>query len=137
MNDTARIENPADALPFLLGGKATFTLRSKPTQTRFTFRIEEKEKGGKFYRVLAHDGTHYGYLGCIVGDRYVRDRELGFRSDAKIRLAFEWFYGRTVKKMDLSDVELWHEGRCSRCHRPLTDPNSIQTGLGPVCRNRV
>lgn len=24
--------------------------------------------------------------------------------------------------------------RCSRCHRPLTDPTSVRTGIGPECR---
>lgn len=26
------------------------------------------------------------------------------------------------------------EGRCRRCNRTLTDPESIQLGIGPVCR---
>jgi len=26
--------------------------------------------------------------------------------------------------------------RCSRCHRPLTDPDSIRAGIGPECRAR-
>lgn len=25
------------------------------------------------------------------------------------------------------------EGRCIRCNRLLTEPNSIKTGIGPVC----
>jgi len=25
------------------------------------------------------------------------------------------------------------QARCSRCHRPLTDPNSVARGVGPVC----
>lgn len=27
-------------------------------------------------------------------------------------------------------------GRCRRCNRPLTSPASVDTGLGPVCRNK-
>jgi hypothetical protein len=26
--------------------------------------------------------------------------------------------------------------RCNRCHRPLTDPDSIRLGMGPECRGR-
>ena len=27
--------------------------------------------------------------------------------------------------------------RCSRCHRPLTDPASIARGMGPTCAQRA
>lgn len=27
--------------------------------------------------------------------------------------------------------------RCKRCHRPLTDPVSVRTGIGPECRTRM
>jgi hypothetical protein len=33
-------------------------------------------------------------------------------------------------------VEVWHEGHCMRCGRALTVPESISTGLGPVCAGR-
>lgn len=29
--------------------------------------------------------------------------------------------------------ELKHEGKCGRCGRKLTNPESIETGIGPVC----
>lgn len=28
------------------------------------------------------------------------------------------------------------EGRCVVCNRPLTDPTSIETGIGPICASR-
>lgn len=30
-----------------------------------------------------------------------------------------------------------HEGRCGRCGRPLTTPESVSLGLGPVCAGRM
>jgi hypothetical protein len=30
--------------------------------------------------------------------------------------------------------EVYHSGRCGRCGRELTDPESIKCGLGPHCR---
>ena len=137
MDETAKIETPADSLPFLLGGKATFTLRSVATHRRFTYKIEGKAKGDKFYRVIVLTGIRYLYLGCIVGERYVPDQDYNICRGALSRKAFEWFYGRALKKMDLTKLELWHEGKCSKCGRGLTDPDSIKTGLGPVCRGKV
>lgn len=31
-------------------------------------------------------------------------------------------------------LEVWHEGRCGRCGRKLTVPESIAAGIGPECR---
>jgi len=29
-----------------------------------------------------------------------------------------------------------NRGRCRMCHRPLTDPQSIERGIGPVCAKK-
>lgn len=36
-----------------------------------------------------------------------------------------------------SGVEVRHDGRCSRCGRALTDPESIDVGMGPICRAKA
>lgn len=33
-------------------------------------------------------------------------------------------------------VAVDHEGRCRRCNRRLTTPESIRSGIGPVCERR-
>lgn len=35
------------------------------------------------------------------------------------------------------NLEVWHEGRCGRCGRKLTVPESIAAGIGPECSGRV
>ena len=34
-------------------------------------------------------------------------------------------------------LEVWHEGRCGRCGRKLTTPQSVETGFGPVCAQNL
>ena len=34
---------------------------------------------------------------------------------------------------DNNGFEIMHEGRCCRCNRTLTHPDSIKTGIGPEC----
>lgn len=34
------------------------------------------------------------------------------------------------------EAELAGAGRCKRCGRPLTDPESIAAGIGPDCRSK-
>ena len=37
----------------------------------------------------------------------------------------------------LAKAEFWHEGRCGRCGRTLTVPESIASGVGPECQGRL
>jgi hypothetical protein len=35
------------------------------------------------------------------------------------------------------ELAVYHEGRCGACGRRLTTPESISSGLGPVCAGRI
>lgn len=37
----------------------------------------------------------------------------------------------------LGKVEVWHEGKCCRCGRKLTVPESIESGIGPECAGKM
>ncbi len=128
---------PADkALSFLLAGKAFVTFRSEKTQTRYTYRIvQAKDKELWFVSLLIgpENSTSYSYLGVIQNN--------SFRLTPKSRLpigsvpvkAFKWVFDRLVKGIEPKDVEIWHEGKCGRCGRLLTVPESIERGIGPEC----
>jgi hypothetical protein len=34
-------------------------------------------------------------------------------------------------------LEIWHDGRCARCGRKLTTPESLTDGIGPECARRM
>lgn len=36
----------------------------------------------------------------------------------------------------LNRVEVWHDGKCGRCRRDLTVPESVARGLGPECAEK-
>ena len=49
-----------------------------------------------------------------------------------------WLMARLQSGKGLPEtVEVWHEGRCCRCARRLTVPESIILGLGPACATRA
>lgn len=51
---------------------------------------------------------------------------------------FEWlakFVHNPVLFMD--QVEINFEGRCRKCNRPLTTPESVASGIGPVCKQNT
>lgn len=140
MTHAAQITDPAKILRFATAGRALFTLVSEKTGQRFTYKVEAKkgDDSGEFFFVKVLTGTNnehsYTYLGCITRGRFVDDRKYRISRDAQSRKAFVWFWGRVSQGQELTSCECWHEGACGRCGRTLTTPESISTGLGPVCQ---
>lgn len=123
---------------FILAGNARFTVRNPNTGNRFTFRVRQGkgENAPHFVQVLTgpDNGADYCYLGTIFTDgRFVVTRKSRISPDAPSARAFSWTWARLQAGRDLGPAEVWHEGRCGRCGRALTVPESIESGLGPVC----
>ena len=51
--------------------------------------------------------------------------------------ALDWTVKHLASGSMPAQLELWHEGQCARCARPLTDPVSIERGFGPECVKRL
>ena len=128
-----------DAKEFILGGAATFTVTSNKTNTHYTYKVNvsDGENPVHFVNVLSGpDNTDdYMYLGIIRDEHKLQAGKKG-RPDAPSFKAFEWVLKiLNTTTGDLNEnVTIQHEGRCCRCNRPLTDPVSIATGMGPICR---
>lgn len=126
---------PGARKPYALAGKATVTLRSMKTGTRFTYRIK-KHKTEELYFVGVLNGpdntNNYQYLGTIFPEGFSVTRKSQINFKAPSAVAFHWF----AKNMEHAAVEVWHEGACGKCGRKLTVPESIESGLGPTCASR-
>jgi hypothetical protein len=144
MENGKRIESMAAVAAFVTAGAAIFTLRNPETGRRFTFRVRKTEKPGAllFVSVLtgADNTGDYEYLGCIFEDGFRVTKKSRIRPEAPSARAFEWFWRRLsvarenpAARASLGQVEVWHCGRCGKCGRVLTVPESIESGLGPVC----
>lgn len=132
-----RIENVGAIKSFVLAGAATFTLRNPQTGNRFTFRVRKSEKPGAplFVSVLtgSDNVSDYEYLGCVFEDGFRVTRKSRISPTAPSARAFAWAWPRIVAEASLGVAEVWHCGRCGKCGRALTVPESIESGLGPVC----
>lgn len=130
---------------FLFAGKARFTLVSTKTGTRYTYRVTkaENDEGPWFVSVLTGSDNEfdYSYMACIFPDnrgRLVHTRKSRITSDAPSAKALAWYLHHLATGSDsIEAVEFHHAGACGRCGRTLTDPESIETGLGPVCAGLV
>lgn len=135
---THQITAAAAITAFVAGGNAVFTVRNPATGGRFTFRVRQGKGEGapRFVGVLTgpDNTSDFAYLGCIFADgRFVVTSKSRISKDAPSAKAFAWLHGRLQAGRDLGPVEFFHEGRCARCGRALTVPESIETGFGPEC----
>jgi hypothetical protein len=145
----------ADVRAFVLAGNATVTLRSLKTGARFTYRVREvpadpgRTPGpvSHFVHVLTEPDNERGYT--YLGNVYTRNgasttfghgRKSRIEAGAPSARAFRWFFGQVVTEggaPEAASLEVWHEGRCGRCGRKLTVPESIARGIGPECAGKA
>jgi hypothetical protein len=146
MTETTTTETPLamEFERFALAGDATFTLRSCRTGQRFTYRIDtDRSQAARpsFVWVLTGpDNTaDFGFLGAIfpngpTGRTYHHGRRSRISPAAPCAQAFEFAWAHRHHLAGL--VEVFHAGRCCRCGRMLTTPESVAAGIGPECAKR-
>lgn len=143
---------------YILAGNATFTLVSKKTGERFTYKVRKAErKAGDikdmFFVNLMNgpdNENDFCYMGILTSPagtkKYIFDDALIFKMTPKSAVkpeapsakAFNWFYRAISERNELpATVEIWHTGRCGRCGRKLTVPSSVALGIGPDCAEKM
>ncbi|OPY90562.1 MAG: hypothetical protein A4E73_02406 [Syntrophaceae bacterium PtaU1.Bin231] len=103
-----------------------------------------------FVRVLtgSDNSSDYIFIGSIqpringegYGNgkyRFKWSRKSPIGEGAKSVLCFEWILDRAQAGNWPATVRFYHEGRCLRCGRRLTVPESIQSGFGPECAGKL
>lgn len=133
---------------YLLSGDATATFVSRSTGVRFTFRVRQSTppkfelgcEGPQPHFVSVLDGpentSDYSYLGTIFDGRTFRHGARSYIApNAPSAKAFAWCWAHLDDDKSL-EFAVYHLGHCGRCGRPLTTPESIERGLGPVCAEK-
>lgn len=124
---------------FITAGHAIFTILNPNTGKRFTYKARCKFHKGQrvtpfFVSVLYGPDTYqnYHYIGFIRrGVFYHGGKKTRTRPDSVSVKAFRWFW--THLDGNLGPLEVYHVGKCGRCGRRLTVPESIKKGFGPDC----
>jgi hypothetical protein len=77
----------------------------------------------------------YAYMGCIVDACAFYTSEKSRVTDKALSMkAWRWLFdAMTHDKPMHPELEIWHEGRCGRCGRRLTVPESVAQGFGFDC----
>jgi hypothetical protein len=142
--------NQAEAVQFMLAGNATFTVVSRATGTRFTYKVSRRDENSPWWRVGLLTGpnndTDYRYIGSVGWDRanfpaprFFPPRGTNLRDAPASTRGFAWVLeaAATCDGRWTDAVEFHHAGRCGRCGRTLTTPESVEAGFGPECITRL
>lgn len=141
---SGQITDPKQALNFILGGKAFVTLVSQTSGNRYTYKITEADKrnpnDAPVYFVSLLNGpdnwSNYAYIGMIKNSLFAWTSKSKVSQDAPSFIGFDFCFKALVAG-SMRGFEVWHEGKCGRCGRKLTVPESIACGFGPECIGMV
>ncbi len=134
---------------FVLAGDAIFTIET-PDHGHRTYRVQKVEASLRwpesyFAKLLTGpDNTRsYTYLGKL-------DPDTGLVTATARSMKFNGTYpltllNRTLARVWVNDHSAYethgytthHEGRCGRCGRTLTVPESVENGIGPECMKHM
>lgn len=149
---------------FVLAGRAVFTIEVPDSfrnsykgrhgvevKPHYTYRVSFKKATGNFNNdayflqlLTGPDNTKsYTYLAMLVKESgAVRItgkscREEGSVEVALARRALARIWADEVESIEAVGFKLHHEGRCGKCGRALTTPESVERGIGPECWGRM
>lgn len=139
--ETAHTLKGADVIKnYCMGGRAIVTL-SSPTKVHHTYFIRspwKEDKGTfsedvRFVSSLQANGK-WLYVGqlCKDGTVFRKTRSSYFSEDTEVFKGMKYIV-RMMNEDFETPMILRHEGCCSRCGRRLTDPESIERGMGKRC----
>lgn len=129
------------SLDFFEGGKAIFTV-SNPIGDHYTYKINKKEKGPFFVSLLTgpDNSRDYTYLGVYHPKQHsvILTHASKFNETSTPVRVIRWAIimikdGAVIPR----GYTIQHEGRCCRCGRMLTTPESIEQGIGPECAKKM
>jgi hypothetical protein len=125
--------NNSDALKFIFAGNSTVTFVNTKTDNRFTFKVKQKKDSNLFFVSVLTNPDSYTYIGTVINGQFKHGKKSKITKDAQSVRVFDYVFNNLVSNSLPNFIEVWHEGRCGKCGRNLTVPESIANGLGPEC----
>ena len=138
MNEKVKFENIERVKEFAFAGKATVTLESAVTGKHFTYKINKNKTDETMFFVSLLTGSDnensFSYLGTIFNKKDFRlTKKSKITNTADSFKAFDFFFKCLDKNFIHTSLNVYHSGKCGRCGRKLTTPESINRGIGPEC----
>ena len=131
---------------FVTAGKAIFTVSNGDKGNWYTYKVTHKPANGQykeswFVSILSgpDNNSNYTYMGMLdvlTGDVRLT-RKSTFTDESQPVRVIRWALNNLwTGKAFPAGYDVQHEGRCGRCGRRLTTPQSLEAGIGPECAGR-
>ena len=139
-HENAHILEGESIQSYIEGGHAIVTLES-PSGKHYTYSFKkpfntENKYSSDLRFVKVHIENDWVYIGTYR-NKYMskfNKTEMCLLPDFHEAIKGVNYIMRMCNEPDLdTPMKLYHEGVCCRCGRPLTDPKSIISGIGPKC----
>jgi hypothetical protein len=71
-------------------------------------------------------------------NKYKLTKKSTITFNSTVNKAFSWTWDLINKGIEFPpSFHFYHEGKCAKCGRQLTTPESIDRGFGPICWNSL
>lgn len=122
---------------FIFAGNAYFTLTSNKTKTHYTYRIKKANNNNNTYFINVDDNnrdTYAGYMKRVDNVfKFFKGTKGAFDELDEPIIALMWTIRHSMDVDINTKITIQHVGKCCKCGRTLSDPKSINMGIGPEC----
>ncbi len=125
-----------DALKFIFAGNSTVTFRNVDSGNRFTFKVKKSKNNDTYFVSVLSGPENWTYLGTMCDGKYKHGIKSTLREGVQCEKVFVYILNKLKTESLPECIEIWHKGKCGKCGRTLTTPESIKNGLGPECSKR-
>jgi hypothetical protein len=125
--------NNGQALEFIFGGKSIFTFLNTKTENRFTFKVKKHKTDDIFFVQVLTSPDVYQFIGTLKSQSFFYSKKSKISKEAQSVRVFDYVFKNLIQNTLPEFIEIWHQGKCGKCGRTLTVPQSIQSGFGPEC----
>lgn len=124
---------------YIIGGRGIVTLEA-PSGKSHTYAFKRPINASEFpddviFVYAVHDKEKLFYIGMMEGLNFRLTHNSRFLEDTEIVRGAQYIVKMASYEglAERSKMNLYHEGICCRCGRPLTSEKSIEEGAGPKC----
>lgn len=133
------IVNPAYYQDYILAGNSHFLLINTKSEKQDIFRVKRSKWENRSWTVSNQSFQKLGVIKYEQDDLFVFE---GFNPSFSTfhleRINMFWnFWLWAMKGKHSPLIELRYDGRCGRCQRELTHPESLPIGIGPDCFEKM
>jgi len=129
---------------YVYGGKGKFRMKSLKSGKEFIYKISPMSKNNPRYdeytyyvSLVLPGGSEFMGVMKSEENKYIHSKKSYRQYDSPEVKGINWLLHQfEIENEFPSDMEFYHMGVCSCCGKGLTDPQSIELGIGPICFSR-